>query len=111
MNSQYKKKDNFGRCKLTLSKFLLLDDTCTVHPIYCLSNGSLWTQLMIVRLTVHMQSVPITTWLCKQEEVYLIQFYAIKLASYLQHVSGFLCVLQFPPTIKLTAKIFLESGV
>jgi hypothetical protein len=33
MNSQYKKKDNFGRCKLTLSKFLLLDDTCTVHPL------------------------------------------------------------------------------
>jgi len=38
-------------------------------------------------------------------EVYLIQHYMIKIVSDLRQVSGFLLVLQFPSTIKLTAMI------
>jgi hypothetical protein len=38
-------------------------------------------------------------------EVYSKQQYVIKFVSDLQQVSGFLQVLQFPPTIKLTATI------
>ena len=39
------------------------------------------------------------------DEVYSIQHYVIKFISDLRQVSGFLRVLQFPPPIKLTAKI------
>ena len=39
------------------------------------------------------------------DEVYSIQHYVIKFVSDLRQVSGFLRVLQFPPPIKLTAKI------
>ena len=35
-------------------------------------------------------------------EVYLIQHYVIMFVSDLRQVSGFLCVLQFPPPIKKT---------
>ena len=38
-------------------------------------------------------------------EVYLIQHYVIKFVSDLQQVGGFLRVLRFPPTIKLTSTI------
>ena len=38
-------------------------------------------------------------------EAYLIQHYMIKIVSDLRQVSGFLLVLQFPSTIKLTAMI------
>ena len=37
--------------------------------------------------------------------VYLIQHYVIKFVSDLRQVGGFLCVLRFPPPIKLTATI------
>jgi hypothetical protein len=36
-------------------------------------------------------------------EVYSIQHHVIKFVSDLLQVSGFLCVLRFPPPIKLTA--------
>ena len=36
---------------------------------------------------------------------YKLQHYMIKFISNLGQVSGFLCVLQFPPPIKLTATI------
>jgi hypothetical protein len=38
-------------------------------------------------------------------EVYSIQHYVIKFVSHLWQVGGFLCVLQFPSPIKLTATI------
>ena len=38
-------------------------------------------------------------------EVYSIQHYVIKFVSDLRQVGGFLQVLRFPPTIKLTATI------
>jgi len=47
--------------------------------------------------------------LCELEsrpgEVYSIQHYVIKFISDLRQVSGFLRVLRFPPSIKLTATI------
>jgi hypothetical protein len=55
------------------------------------------------------QSVPITTNVVFSNpvhgEVYWIQHYVIKLVSDLRQVGGFLRVLQFPPTIKLTSTI------
>ena len=41
-------------------------------------------------------------------EVYSIQHYAIKLVSDLRQIGGFLRVLWFPPSIKLTATIELK---
>jgi len=37
-----------------------------------------------------------------------VQYYVIKFVSDLRQVSGFLCVLLFPPPIKLTATIKLK---
>ena len=42
-------------------------------------------------------------------EVYSIQCYVIKFVSDLWQVGGFLCVLQFPPPIKLTATIYITK--
>jgi hypothetical protein len=56
-----------------------------------------------------MQSVPIINKVVSLNpvhgEVYLIQHYVIKFVSDLRQVGGFLCVLQFPPPIKLTIMI------
>ena len=53
-----------------------------------------------------MQSVPITSKVVSSNpvhgEVYLIQHYVIKFVSDLRQVGGFLQVLWFPPSIKLT---------
>ena len=58
---------------------------------------------------IHMQSVPITTNVMSSNpahgEVYLMQHYVIKFVSDLRQVGGFLLVLRFPPTIKLTVTI------
>jgi hypothetical protein len=55
------------------------------------------------------QSVPITTNVASlnpvHAEVYSIQHYVIKFVSDLRQVSGFLRVLWFPPSIKLTTTI------
>jgi len=50
------------------------------------------------------QSVPITTKVTSPAhgEVYSIQHYVIKCASDLGQVSGFLCVIRFPPPMTLT---------
>ena len=60
-------------------------------------------------LQLPMQSVPITTNVVGSNsthgEVHLIQHYVIKFVSDLRQISGFLRVLQFPPPIKLIAKI------
>jgi hypothetical protein len=63
--------------------------------------------LMVVGfITTYMQSVPIIMlMLWAHDEVYLIQHYVIKFVSYLRKVSGFLRILWFPPSIKLTATI------
>ena len=62
-----------------------------------------------VDLQLPMQSVPITTKVVSLNfapgEVHSIQHYVIKFVSDLQQVNGFLCVLQFPPLVKLTATI------
>jgi len=54
-------------------------------------------------------AVPITTKVVSSNpvrgEVYSIQHYVIKFVSNLQQVGDFLRVLQFPPSIKLTAMI------
>jgi hypothetical protein len=60
-------------------------------------------------LQLPVQSVPITTkvvsWNSADGDVYSIQYYMIKFVSDLQQVDGFLRVLRFPPSIKLTATI------
>ena len=60
-------------------------------------------------LQLPVQSVPITTkvvsWNPADGDVYSIQHYMIKFVSDLQQVDGFLRVLRFPPSIKLTATI------
>jgi hypothetical protein len=60
-------------------------------------------------LQLPVQSVPITTKVvCSNPvhgEVYSILHYVIKFVSDLRQVGGFLQVLRFPPTIKLTATI------
>jgi hypothetical protein len=60
-------------------------------------------------LQLPVQSVPITIEVLSSNpeycEVYLIQLYVIKFISDFQQVGGFLCVLRFPPPIKLTATI------
>ena len=57
-------------------------------------------------LQLHMQSVPITTNVVSSNpvrgEMYSIQHYVIKFVSDLRQVGGFLPVLRFPPSIKLT---------
>ena len=59
--------------------------------------------------TLPMQSVPITTYAVSSNpthgEVYSIQHYVIKFVSDLWQVTGFLRVLWFPQTIKLTTTI------
>ena len=60
-------------------------------------------------LQLTMQSVPIFTEVVSSNpahgEMYLIQHYEIKFISDLQQVGGFLCVLGFPPPLKLTTTI------
>ena len=60
-------------------------------------------------LQLPVQSVPITTKVVSLNpahgEVYLIQHYVIKFVSELRQVGGFLQVIWFPPSIKLTAPI------
>jgi hypothetical protein len=60
-------------------------------------------------LPLPMQSVPIITNVVSSNpahgEVYSIQHYVIKFVSDLQQFGGFLCVLWFPPPIKLTATV------
>jgi hypothetical protein len=71
--------------------------------------------VVIVRwldLQLPVQSVPITTKVVSsypvQGEVYSIQHYVIKFVSDLWQVGGFLRVLRFPSTIKLTSTILLK---
>jgi hypothetical protein len=53
--------------------------------------------------------VPITTNVCEFEscsgEVHLIQHYVIEFVSDFRQFDGFLRVLRFPPSVKLTATI------
>jgi hypothetical protein len=62
-----------------------------------------------VDLHLPMQSMPNTTNVVSSNpahvDVYSIQHYVIKIVSNLRQVGGFIRVLQFPPPIKLTAKI------
>ena len=59
-----------------------------------------------------MQPVPITTNVASSNpahvKVFSIQHYVIKFVSDLWQVGGFLRVLRFPPTIKLTATLQLK---
>jgi hypothetical protein len=63
----------------------------------------------LLYLQLSVQSVPITTNVVRSStargKVYLIQHYVIKFVSDLWQVGGFLGVLRFPPSIKLTATI------
>jgi hypothetical protein len=104
---------------------------CCLGEESATADGSHWMDFWVVRLLLNLlgyatifvpgfllmrylrklpvQSVPITTKVVSSNpvhgKVYSIQHYVIKFISYLQHVSGFLGVLQFPPTIKLIATI------
>ena len=64
---------------------------------------------LVVRFTLHVISVPITTKSVSSNpahgEVYSIQHYVIKFVTDLRLVGGFLRVLRFPPPIKLTTTI------
>ena len=64
---------------------------------------------MVVRFTLPVQSVPITTnvvsWKPVHGEVYSVQQYVIQFVSDLRQVGGYLWVLWFPPPIKLTTTI------
>ena len=74
-----------------------------------LKSGRCGRDRMVVGFTTTYQSVSITTKVVSLNlahgEVYLIQYYVIKLVIDLRQVCGFLQVLRFPPTIKLTATI------
>ena len=63
---------------------------------------------MVVGFTTPVLSVPITTKVVSSNpvhgEVYSIQHYVINIVSDLRQVDGFLWVLRFPPSIKLTAR-------
>ena len=65
--------------------------------------------IWLLDLQLPLQSVPITTKVVSSKpthgKVYLKQHYMIMFVSDLWQVCGFLWVLQFPPTIKLTATI------
>ena len=62
---------------------------------------------MVVGFITDVQSVPIITNVVSSNtangEAYSIQHYVIKVDSDLRQVDGFLRVLQFPPSLKLTA--------
>ena len=63
----------------------------------------------LLDLQLPVQSMPITTIVLSsnpaQARVYSIHHYVIKFVSDLLQVGGFLCVLRFPTSIKLTATI------
>ena len=63
----------------------------------------------LLDLQLPVQSVHIATNVVSSSsvdrEVVSIQHYVIKIVSDLRHLGGFLMVLWFPPTIKLTATI------
>ena len=59
-------------------------------------------------LQLPMQSVPITTNIVSSNPTQAMQHYVIKFVSDLRQVGGFLLVLRFPPSIKLTATIKLK---
>ena len=65
--------------------------------------------VVVVDLQLPMQPVPITTKVVNSNltrgEVYSIQHYVIQFVSELWQVGGFVLVLRFPPTIKLTTVI------
>ena len=65
--------------------------------------------LLDLQLPKAMQSLPITTDVVRTNpahgEMYPVQHYAIKLVYDLRQFGGFLCVLRFPPPIKLTTTI------
>jgi hypothetical protein len=73
------------------------------------NRGSRGRDRFVVGFTTYMQSVPITTNAVSSNtahvEVYSIHHYVIKFVSELRQVDGFLRVLWFPPSIKLTATI------
>jgi hypothetical protein len=56
-------------------------------------------------LAIIVTIVPINSNVVTHGKVYPIQHHVIKFVSDLLHVGGFLRVLQFPPTIKLTTTI------
>ena len=64
---------------------------------------------MVVDLQLHVQSVSITTKIVYSNpthgKVNSMQIYVIEIYNELRQVSGFLWVLWFPPSIKLTATI------
>ena len=68
--------------------------------------GLLWS---LLDLQLPVQSVPIPTKVVSlnpvHDKVYSIQHYVIKFVINLRQVAGFLCVLPFPPPIKLTTTI------
>ena len=77
---------------------------CSMKKKWCHRGHDL---MVVGFITTYMQSVPIIMLLMlwAHDEVYLIQHYVIKFVSYLRKVSGFLRILWFPPSIKLTATI------
>jgi hypothetical protein len=96
---------------------ILFDDHCVLIETIYIVNYSIvdiaYTVFSLrTRKIMRIQSVPIATNVVISNpahgEVYSIQHYVIQLVSELRQVGGFLRVLRFPPTIKLTATICLK---
>ena len=93
-------RENTGKGKIFLASVVSSGYTITISTVMIIS-------LMDLQLPV--QSMLTTTKVVSTNpahvEVYSIQHYLIKFVSDLQQVGGFLRVLQFPSSIKLTATI------
>ena len=74
----------------------------------CLTNNNFSFLMLLFKHFFSYQNRYINTFHfleSRSGEVYSIQHYVIKFVSDLRHVSGFLRVFRFPPSIKLTATI------
>ena len=104
----------FLLCKCFLMSIIYLKITTNKRYVYLVIIFSTMHIHVVVivwllDLQLPVQSVPITTSVVSLNpvhgEVYSIQHYVIKFVRDLQQVGGFLRVLWFPPSIKLTATI------
>jgi hypothetical protein len=94
-------KTLLGRVVLSVIKIFI---TSNSHNNHCHGRGRI-----VVGLTTTCAIMTITTNVVSSNhahgEVHSIQHYVIKCISDLRQIGGFLCVLQFPPPIKLIAMI------
>ena len=129
----WEKRYHMFNCRslIWLSKYLLLhtidkiefqQNLITLPVIIFIKEGAWWSWSYanwIYNYLCNQSPSPLMLWVRMNPahgEEYSIQHYVIKFVSDLQQVCGFLRVLRFPPSIKLTATIrynwsIVESGV